>query len=220
MFSEFTWAGKRARMRLDRLQATAHKGGLKLPNMQFYQEAFLMTHICSLRLENNNRPLRVRIEELNKPFNAADYLSQSCQTDNPIMLHTKTIWHKTHKRQKSSAFLTKSASPWNNPLLRIEGKPFHWKDWHNRGVTSFGCLCEGNPLKSFVTLREQFHLQRNDWWRYFQLRDCLFKTNKCESKPPLPSDTHTLRVNLHIPDRQVQFKRRRIKSGGKKGKEI
>lgn len=47
MFSEFIWAGKRARMRLGRSQATAHKGGLKLPNMQFYQEAFLMTQICS-----------------------------------------------------------------------------------------------------------------------------------------------------------------------------
>ena len=35
-----------------------------------------MAQICSLRLESNNRPLRVQIEqELNKPFDAADYLS-------------------------------------------------------------------------------------------------------------------------------------------------
>ena len=189
MFSEFIWAGKRARMRLGRLQATARMGGLKIPNMQFYQEAFLMTQICSLRLESNNRPQWVQIEEeLNKPFNAADYLSQSCQTDNPIMLYTKTIWHKVHKREKSSAFLSKSASPWNNPLLRIEGKPLYWKDWHNGGVTSIGCLYEGHTLKSFVTLREQFNLQRNDWWRYFLLGDWLFKISKCDSKPPLHSD--------------------------------
>ncbi len=141
-----------------------------------------MAQICSLRLESNDRPLWVQIEqELNKPFNAADYLSQSSQTDNPIILHTKTIWHKIHKREKSSAFLTHSASLWKNPLLRIEGKPF----WHNRGVHSIGCLYQRNILKSFETLKEQFNLQRNDWWRYFQLRDCLFKILKLESEPPL-----------------------------------
>uniref|UniRef100_A0A671TVA8 Reverse transcriptase domain-containing protein n=1 Tax=Sparus aurata TaxID=8175 RepID=A0A671TVA8_SPAAU len=107
MFSEFIWAEKRARMRLARLQATVHNGGLRLPNMQLYQEAFLTAQICLLRLESNNRPLWVQIEqELNKPFNAADYLSQSSQIDNPITLHTKTIWHKIHKKEKSSAFLT------------------------------------------------------------------------------------------------------------------
>lgn len=97
--------------------------------MRFYQEAFLMAQICSLRLKSNNRPWWVEIEqELKKPFNAADYLSRSSQIDNPIMLHTKSIWHKIRKRKKSSAFFIDSASLWNNPLLRIEGKPFYWKD--------------------------------------------------------------------------------------------
>lgn len=43
-------------------------------------------------------------------------------------------------------------------------------------------------MKSFETLREQFSLQRNDWWRYFQLTDCLFKISKFDSVPPLHSD--------------------------------
>lgn len=45
MFSVFLRAGKRTRMRLARLQATACNGGLRLPNMQLYQEAFLMAPI-------------------------------------------------------------------------------------------------------------------------------------------------------------------------------
>ena len=48
MFTQFIWAGKRARMKLTRLQATVECGGLRLPNVRPYQEAFLGAQIVSL----------------------------------------------------------------------------------------------------------------------------------------------------------------------------
>ena len=150
MFTEFIWAGKRARMKL-RLQATVRNGGLRLSNIQFYQEAFLVTQIGSLFHVSNKSPIWVEIEqELNSPFRAADYLSQSFQPDNPIMLHTKTMWHMIHKRELT---LINSASLWNNPSLRIGGKLFHWRDWHNKGITNIGCLYQENTLHSFENLK-------------------------------------------------------------------
>ena len=52
MITEFIWAGKKARMNLARLQAKPEKGGLKLPNMQLYQEAFVAAQKGSLFIEN------------------------------------------------------------------------------------------------------------------------------------------------------------------------
>lgn len=49
MITEFVWACKKARMKITvRLQAKTEKGGLKLPNMQLYQEAFVAAQIGSL----------------------------------------------------------------------------------------------------------------------------------------------------------------------------
>lgn len=73
MNTPFIWAGKRARMKQARLQAKTDKGGLKLPDMQLCQEAFITAQKGSLFIENSNRPILVDIkEELNAPFGVSD----------------------------------------------------------------------------------------------------------------------------------------------------
>ena len=189
MFSEFIWAGKRARMKLCRLQATTRKGGLRLPNIKLYQEAFLVAQIVSLLSESMVRPTWVDIEEeINAPFRAADYLSQNTHLDNPIMKHTKTVWHSIHQREKSCPYLINSASLWNNPSLKIGGKSFYWREWRNKGINNIGCLYEGEILKSFDMLKNQFNLPKNDFWKYLQLRNCILKASKDGSRSAPQSD--------------------------------
>ncbi len=114
-------------MKITRLQAKVEYGGLRLPNMRLYQEAFIGAQITSLLSNRKDRPLWVNLEEeINAPFKAADYLSHSSklQGQNPIISKTRDIWHHTHKREGLSPFLTGSSSIWNNPLLKIGGKEF------------------------------------------------------------------------------------------------
>jgi hypothetical protein len=65
-------------------------------------------------------------EEINAPFGTSNYL----RLQNPIMSHLNKIRSQIHKRDKSSPFLTSSASLWNNPNLKIGGHRVFWKDWY------------------------------------------------------------------------------------------
>ena len=56
MLSQFIWAGKRPRMKLTRLQAKKECGGMRLPNMKLYQEAFAGAQIASLFSSKEDRP--------------------------------------------------------------------------------------------------------------------------------------------------------------------
>ena len=46
----------------------------------------------------------------------------------------------------------------------------------------------GEHLKSFEILKDQFLLQKKYFWRYLQLRSCLFIIGEIKSKPPQQSD--------------------------------
>lgn len=138
MISQFIWAGKKARMKLKRLQAEKDCEGLRLPNLRLYQEAFTGTHIASLLSSRGSNPTWVCMEDdLMAPFKAVDYLSQDHKiaTQNPIIAHTKDIWNSIHKRVGISPFLIGSASVWNNPKIKIGGKMFFWKEWHSKGIS-------------------------------------------------------------------------------------
>ncbi len=130
MFNQFICAGKRARMKLTRLQVKVKHGGLRLPNLSLYQGAFVGARIVSLLSNRVSAPLWVDLEEeLNAPLRAADYLSHCPNADvqNPIISHTRNIWHHIHKTEGISPFLTESASVWNNPKLKIGGNIFFWR---------------------------------------------------------------------------------------------
>lgn len=145
IITEFVWASNRARMKLARLQEMTEKGGLKLPNMQLYQEAFFAAQIDSLFTENSNRPIWVDMEEeMNAPFGTSDYL----RLQNPIMSHLKNILSQIHKRDKSSPFLISSASLWNNLKLKIGGHMVFWKDWFRKGIKNIGCLFQENEFSN------------------------------------------------------------------------
>ncbi len=77
--------------------------------MRLYQEAFVGAQIVSLLSNRVSAPLWVDLEEeSNAPFRAVDYLRRCPNADvqNPILSHTRNIWHHIHKKEGTSPFLT------------------------------------------------------------------------------------------------------------------
>lgn len=104
-------------MKLKRLQAEKNCGGLRLPNLRLYQEAFTGTNTASLLSSRGSNPTWVYMgDDLIAPFKAVDYLSQDNKIaiQNPIIAHTKDIWNPIHKKEGISPFLPGSASVWNH----------------------------------------------------------------------------------------------------------
>lgn len=133
---------------------------------------------------------------MNAPLRAADYLSQRSKADiqNPVIAHTRNIWHRIHKKEGSSPFLTGSASIWNNPKLKIRGRVFFWKEVyrrHSKGIEPISALYHNNIFRTFEELRELYNLRGQDFGRFLQLRDCLSKMSPADTRLPIQSDIYT-----------------------------
>lgn len=127
IIKQFIWASKKARINLKRIQAKKEYGGLGMPDIRAYQEAFSCAQTASILDEKINRPTWVDLEaEICAPFDPALYVSQcpSLYSKNPIISNTLGIWHQLYKKKGLHPFLVRSASLWQNPNLKIGGKMF------------------------------------------------------------------------------------------------
>lgn len=191
---QFIWAGKKPGMNLKKMQKKKEYGGLGVPNFKTYKESFTCAQIISILDEKTERPLWVLLEaESCAPFDPIDCLSQSptLYMKNPIISHTIDTWQQLHKRKGLSPFLTKIASLWYNPSLKIGGKTFYWKDWHSQGIKHIEDLYTKNSIKSFDHIKQEFGLNNKDFWKYLQLRTCLQKMSSLDSKMLIESSVHS-----------------------------
>lgn len=185
IITQFIWAGKKPGINFKKMQKQKEYGGLGLPNLKIYNESFTCAQIASILDEKTERPQWALLEaELCAPFNLVECLSQSptLYMNNPIISHTIDTWHQLHKRKGLSPFLTKTASLWYNPSLKIGGKTFYWKDWHSQGIKHIEDLYIKDSIKSFDHIKQEFDINRKDFWKYLQLRPCLRKMSSFNPK--------------------------------------
>uniref|UniRef100_A0A3B5L672 Reverse transcriptase domain-containing protein n=1 Tax=Xiphophorus couchianus TaxID=32473 RepID=A0A3B5L672_9TELE len=163
MINNFIWEGEKPKMSVLKLQTKIEYGGLRLPDMKLYQEAFINAQITSLMLNNHNSLIWVNLEgEVNAQFKAFDYLSQHPNDgvkSNPITTHIKNVWQHLHKKANTCPFTQGTASVWNNPKIKIEGKMIYWRNWHTKGIDSINCFLQNGTLLSFKQFQELYNLK-------------------------------------------------------------
>ena len=186
--NKFLWNNKRPRMKLSKLQRPVDKGGLGIPNLQLYHYAFTVRHMAQWTLPPERAPPWFSLESavcspilpINKVSSKLDFIDQS----HPIISHICWVWKKLGRMFKFDPFLHVSAGIWYNPKLRIDKEPFMWDSWDEKGIKTLGNLYQGDDLKSFGELREEFGLPANHFWRYLQIRSLLVKTFGSPSSAP------------------------------------
>ena len=164
-------------MNLRKLQKPIAKGGLGLPNMQFYYYAFSLRHLAHWALPPERAPPWYLIEQsICTSFPPLLFLTARMPPNarsHPIITHLQEIWRKVARIIKINPYLTMSSGIWDNPKLLIGKSSVIWKEWVNKGILTLSHLYEGGILKSFGNLVEQFDLANNQFWRYLQLRHLL-----------------------------------------------
>ncbi len=114
-------------------------------------------------------------------------LPKETQT-NPILANMQWIWKRISIKLKFNLHLNLSAYIWLNPKLKIDKKPFLWKEWVEKGITLLGDLYEDVTVKSFTELKQQYGLSQHQIWSYFQIRHLLTQTFGSASITPPSSD--------------------------------
>ena len=177
LISRFIWQGKRPRIRYNILQLGKERGGMALPCLRKY---FLASQLIPLLYWcNPNYKANWKIIELNQnvsfPLQAAiadrSLSRQLEELNNPWINLKLKIWQKVVKYSEIHNML----------------KPFRWcaydsdflpnrkdktfESWTKKGLTTYLSFTEKNVLDSFQHLQNKHGLEKNDFFRYLQLRD-------------------------------------------------
>nr|XP_014345684.1 PREDICTED: uncharacterized protein LOC106704038 [Latimeria chalumnae] len=173
--------------------------------MKLYSQSFLLAQLVSLLKKKENRPLWVEIEaHICQPCDAIAYFTQQKTKEtqfNPIMDHSREVWAAVHRLTKQIATVTLEVSLWENPSLLIDSKPIMWKKWANKGLYRIADLYEKGVFKSFTQLFQQFRLERQEFWKFLQIRHCILSLPQITThKPPARSELVTyIELMVHFP---------------------
>lgn len=174
--SRFIWPGKRPRIQFKTLQLSKEKGGRSLPCLfDYFKAAQLRPLVCCCNPNYTAKWKDFEISQLNIPL-------QSLLGSKPLYeqhLTKLNQWSKTcfyiwFKECKSSPPLERQSrllrwvafDPEFIPA-RIDGR---FKYWVGTGITAYCSITSLGELDSFQKLSDKFGLEKNDFFRYLQIR--------------------------------------------------
>nr|XP_014351295.1 PREDICTED: uncharacterized protein LOC106705811 [Latimeria chalumnae] len=76
-----------------------------------------------------------------------------------------------------------------------------WKKWANKGLYRIADLYEKGVFKSFTQLSQQFRLERQEFWKFLQIRHCILSLPQITThEPPAKSElVNYLELMGHFP---------------------
>ena len=162
MFCNFIWNNRRPRLRLSLLYLPYERGGLKLPNLQwYYWAAQLSTASCWFSLV----PPRswVSIEQCTTshlPLNSYLYSAKLKElkkfTHNPFVNNTIKVWHEVHKYRGETPVLSQFTPIWGNSGFTPGTRDMGFKIWADKGLLIIADLFDNGILMSFEDLRQKY----------------------------------------------------------------
>ena len=138
LFHNYLWGGRRARISMKTLQKKKTQGGLRLVNLRLKQDALLIKWVTLLEndvfLQNcayaNLCPI-VRNVIWKCNIEAKDI--QKC-FENSFWKRVLTAWSKLNYKNPNDDVSIKNQIIWYNSFIKLEGRPFLWRTWWNKGI--------------------------------------------------------------------------------------
>uniref|UniRef100_A0AAR2K0V3 Reverse transcriptase domain-containing protein n=1 Tax=Pygocentrus nattereri TaxID=42514 RepID=A0AAR2K0V3_PYGNA len=164
IISKFIWQNKRPQIKYKTIQRSKAEGGLNLPVLKYYFWAAQLKPLISwIQNDTHTRWLSIEQTMSPEPLKVLPFLDISIKGLSLWTRTTLNIWNKV--RAAFNIGHIKSFTP--NSLDKGFAK------WADQGLMSIHQLIDTNNLVSFEQLRRHFQLQKNNFFRYLQLRSFL-----------------------------------------------
>ena len=178
MFTTFIWNGKRPRVRLSLLYLPYDRGGLKMPNIQWYYWAVNLRSIMYY-FTSESTPAWLEIEKssvtpklpLNLYMHSADLKTLRKQTNNPFVLNSIRIWYEVRKYLGQTQHSLSGFSPiWGNQRFTPGRDDYGFQIWANKGLSKVKDLYKDNIFMTFEELMITYDIPRSHFFKYLQIR--------------------------------------------------
>lgn len=175
MISRYIWIGKKPRVCFKTLQLAKEKGGWGLPSLRDYFRAAQMKTLinwCDISYTAQWK----NIEEKTFPFPIQATLADRDMqkhidtADNPWVECTLSVWKnvvKEYKLEKDIRMLKWYAYDSDFPPNKLDSR---FKIWASKGIITLSSLIKDGVVISFDTLKSKYALEKQDFYRYLQIR--------------------------------------------------
>ena len=174
MLSRYLWQGKRPRVRLKTLQLVKEKGGWGLPSLkEYYYAAQTRAIICWCNPSYNaqwkdieEKIFPIPIQAIIADSKLQHYINSS---DNPWVKLTLKVWKNIIREYKLEDLLSLKWCGYDSDFTPNK-MDTRLKKWRDNGITALCNIMNGNILFSFEMIQEKYLLEKQDFFRYLQLR--------------------------------------------------
>uniref|UniRef100_A0A8C5HTH9 Uncharacterized protein n=1 Tax=Gouania willdenowi TaxID=441366 RepID=A0A8C5HTH9_GOUWI len=181
LLSKCIWQNKRPRVHLKILMSDKENGGLRLPNIKMYYWAAQIRAIVAWII-GDPETMWVSVEEESVPGISLFSLpfigletQKKMKIENVWIKHTLKVWNQVQKQSRGVVALSRAMSIRRNieflPSLADSG----FDRWPESKLITVNQLFEGNVVKTFAQLRNNFNLPSKDHYRCLQIRNYLTK---------------------------------------------
>lgn len=191
--SRFIWNGKKPRIRFNTLTIDKARGGMSLPNLRDYYLAAQIKPVilwCDSGYDAGWKEMERKCGDIPIQAMIGDRkLATTHQEDlNPLVSFTLSIWFDVIKQLNLSTQIKKLRWVAYDTDFVPNSMDSRFKFWMNRGITAFCRLIQNNRLHSFQTIREKYNLEKQDFFRYLQLRQYFLKEMGKKEANTVPND--------------------------------
>ena len=180
LFSNFIWNNRRPRLRLSLLYLPYDRGGLKLPNLEWYYWA-AQIRAGMFYFEKNNPPSWISIEShhINISPNLYMYSASknilTSKTKNPYLKNTILVWFKVCAHLAELPQTLSQFSPiYGNNTFQPGRSDAGFKFWASQGIAKVADLYDDNSVfMSFEGLQSKYTIPSKHFFKYLQLRSFI-----------------------------------------------
>ena len=197
LLSNFMWNNRRPRLRLSLLYLPYDRGGLQLPNLQWYYWAAQLRAAMFWFTKEDAQPW-VQIEMLSSKGLTLDSFLYSAplkklrkNTVNPFVKNTTVVWHEVHKYLGDFPVLSCFSPIWGNEHFSPATNDMGFKAWLSKGIVNLLDLYNDNTLMSFDELKARYDVPQKHFFKYLQLRSFILKSLKNSVQQPPMSTLET-----------------------------
>lgn len=181
--SRYIWNGQRPRIKYKTLQLQKKFGGMGLPCLlEYYYAAQLRPIICWCNPGYSARWKDLELAMCSIPLQAivSDDVLIKYLLDraNPFINLSLKIWKLVQKQcniQETAKILRWCSFDSDFPPNLNDAR---FRVWMRNGITAYCTVMHKESLKTFQMMEEQYHLERQDFYRFLQMRHHFEKLRK------------------------------------------